>query len=655
MPLRLLDYGKPNPFGEIVGRQKNLAWPVNVYRLTLPKVSEDSERLNAFERIILKLIDTSGMTDETILAEETCLSRDLVHCILLRLQDKGYIDEYNRIIQQQRNKWAGSDHDHMIFVTACLFRELATGKILPYLHIFDDRNPLKKKEEERSFRKIRWEEAHRKSTPTPRDVISALRAMQKRSVAFNSEYRMPSVQQITIMEDAELYYLDCPIAIQKYDGEFRIADPFGKGYSLVLESAFNRLVEKDSRLGNWLLHWKRNLSNPRQDKHALDQREPYNNETNQGRYPKLISNLRVRRHRQFRSIEQIYSALEWALFYVCAQRRYASAVQLLKLTNQSEHPTLLQKAAETLSFQLPERGLFPVREGKLNNFLEGKAELNTVLSIAILMAAEDTSHPLRQIASLYPDFILRLIEIKKERDESAHGAGRRRSRDVELLEDTFMRNVVATLLPSIRFADGHSTNMDDEAITDSLLDARVSIQSEFGFALFNSFGVNLQDRLIAAEQFWLSFKDGDDALAFVSDVYAALQSAFRRSVTGLLAPDISDIRDSEYVVTAQTKVKQCGLGELPKCLRTVKRSAICETLLGNDQTLQSCVIAFLLTSDTEALNEIERMHPSFIQDVALVVERRGHGNEPLLLPKKDIRLLRKAAYSTIKTLLVMVK
>ena len=41
---------------------------------------------------------------------------------------------------------------------------------------------------------------------------------------------MPPIQQITIIAEPEFYHLDCPIAIQKSDSEFRIADPFGNGF-----------------------------------------------------------------------------------------------------------------------------------------------------------------------------------------------------------------------------------------------------------------------------------------------------------------------------------------------------------------------------------------------------------------------------------------
>ena len=645
MPLTLLDYGEPNPFGETIGRPRHLAWPVSVYRVTMPKTSDESDHLNAFERVILKLIDAGGTYDAEMLAMETCIPKALVQCLLLRLRDKSYIDEYNQITDHHHDDWAKHEHSQPTFVTALSFRELATGKILPYLHILNDDKPLKIKEEgKRVYQRVRRDEAHRHCPPTPTNVISALQGMHKRSMAFGNQLRLPSVQLVTIAgTEAELYSLDCPIAIQKSDGEFRIADPFGNGFSLVLENAFRRVLEQDAKLSAWLLEWRESLSNRGQESRV--ENEPYDTDVNRGRYRNLISNLGRRS-----SIERIHAAIEWALFYSCLQWPYPSAVQQLKLTNQSEHPALLQRAAEELSLSSPPEGFFSVRERKIDAFLEGKAELDTVLSLSLLLAAGDVAHPLRRIAAAHPDFIFRVLEIKKKRNELGHGTGRVRSNDGELPEEAFLREVVTTLLPGIRFshASASESALDGQTLSDALLDARTSIQNEFGFALFNRLGNNLQDRLIVAERFWLSCEDGNNAIAFACDLYAALQSAFRRSLSGALPPEV---RDREYVANAQEKAETHGLGDLPECLRTVKRSAIRETLLGNDQTLQSCIVAFLLVSSADVLYAIAQTHPSFIADVARVIEHRGHGNEPLPLQKNEICTLRKAALTSIKTLL----
>jgi hypothetical protein len=648
MPLTLLDYGRPSPFGETLGRSRNLAWPVNVYRVTFPKLSEDNGGLNPFERVLLKVIDAGGARETEALARETSIPVDLVQCVLLRLRDKAFINEHNEIVEQTRQDWRNKVEEPPAYITALLFRELADGKILPYLHVLNDDNPLKKKEgEERFFWRIRLDKAHTKRLPITSDVIAALRAMQKRSRAFGNEKSLPAAQQITIASDPEQYHLDCPIAIQKSDSEFRIADAFGNGFSLILEHAFSRLLEQDKSLSDWLMNWKKGLSNPKQDKQDTLPEEPYENEANWGRYRNLVSNLRLRQNTPHRSIEQIHAALEWALFYSCVRRPYDTAVNQLRLTNQSEHPNLLAAAAREVGLNPPEYGFRPVWGGKLDGFVNGKAEMGTVLSIALLMGGSDDSHPLRRVAARYDDFIIRILDIKQKRDAQAHGQGKVQRAERELPEEAFMREIVTVLLPAIRFSDSPVAEADKDAVADALLDARTSIQNEFGFGLFNRLGTNLQDRLIHAERFWLSCEDGDDALVFACEVYAALQSAFRRSLSGVLPPDI---KDSEFPIRAQENASLHGLGQLPECLRTVKQSAIRQTLQGADQTLGACAMTFLLVSSAETLRSVADIQPSFLSDVENIDTRRGHGNQPLPLPKADIGGLRKSALSTIKTL-----
>ena len=83
-----------------------------------------------------------------------------------------------------------------------------------------------------------------KETRPQRDVINALRGMKKRAAVFGMEEKMPPVQQITITAEPELYHLDCPIAIQRVDSEFRVADPFGNGFSLILEKPLSSFLSE---------------------------------------------------------------------------------------------------------------------------------------------------------------------------------------------------------------------------------------------------------------------------------------------------------------------------------------------------------------------------------------------------------------------------
>ena len=643
--LRLLDYGKPAPFSGIIGRPRHLAWPVNAFRVTLPRVLDDGDGLNAFERVVLKLLETVGLMKADALADETRMPLDLVKSVLLRLQDKDLIDEHHAIIERERKEERAP-----VFVTALLFRELATGKILPFLHWLDNTNSMQKEEGEgKDFRTIRLDDTHRKAMPAPRDVISTLRTMKKRSAVFGRDEKIPAVQQITIADEPELFHLDCPIAIQNSDGEFRIADPFGNGFSLILENAFEQLLEQEENLAKWLRDWKQLLRTPRTEKQDAKPKEPFETEANWQRYPKLVANLRPLQNSPFRSIAQIHAAIEWALFYACFHRPVESAIARLKLTAQDQHAVLLEQAAKAIGLEPPLIGFRPILEGKLREFQDGGAYQETVFAIALLQAQGDDLHPLYRVASAYPDLINRLFAINAKRNEKGHGKGGADAPQQALTYDQFMREVVHTLVPDIVFADMPATAPDKDEQGDALLDARASIQAEFGFKLFNRLGANLQDRLVHAERFFLSCHDGDDALAYVRDLYAAVQASFERALAGRLPPNTSD---EQIKSLAESKAVEAGLSKgLPESLRTVKTSALRKTLQGGSQTLGACVLAWLVVTDADDLAAIQGSQPSLMGDMANLITRRGHGNEPLPLPKSDIAQLRKAAFTTIRTLM----
>lgn len=422
--LNLLDYGKSDPFTGIIGKVCHLAWPVNAYRVTFPRILNGSNALNAFERVILELLNAVGELDAHELAVETCIPPDLVKGILLRLQDKGFIDEYNAVIMEKYNDSVKYEKDNLSFVTALFFRERVTGKILPFLHQLDAENPLRKKEGgQEKFRTILPSAIHKVNTLTQRDVTNTLQIMKKRAVIFSREERIPSVRQITIVGPPEPYYLDCPIAIQKIDGEFRIADPFGNGFSLILEKAFEQLLGRDGDLAKWLLNWKKDLKNRDHVSQDTRSQELFETDDNRRYYPKLIVNLRPSKNRQFRTLAKIHASIEWALFYACCVRPFKDVIITLTCTEQSEHAALLEQIARDLGCELPLKGFRSIREGKLLDFEDGRAYQETVLAIALLQAHKDAGHPLRKLISMYPDLIIRLRAINARRNEKAHGKG----------------------------------------------------------------------------------------------------------------------------------------------------------------------------------------------------------------------------------------
>jgi hypothetical protein len=330
-------------------------------------------------------------------------------------------------------------------------------------------------------------------------------------------------------------------------------------------------------------------------------------------------------------------------------RPFKEVIATLKYTEQSQHAVLLEQSAQAIGLEQPSQGFRPIREGKLREFENGGAYQETVLAIAILQTRNDEGHPVRRLAATQPDLINRLIAISAKRNEKAHGKGGADAPQHELTDESFLREVVHTLVRDIVFVDTPTFISDKDAQVDGLLDARASIQAEFGFKLFNCLSMHLQDRLIHAERFFLSCHDGDDAATYVGDLYGAAQASFEKLLAGKLSPDASD---TQLIGMAESKAVAADLCEvLPESLRTVKTLTVRQTLQGGSQSLGACAIALLLVSDEDALAAIHDTQPTFVGDMANLIIRRGHGNEPLPLPKAKIAELRKAAFSTIKTLL----
>ena len=150
--LKLLDYDKPNPFGSIIGKPRKLAWPVNAYRVTLPKVSGADDGLNAFERVILKLLDAVGVMDADDLAAETRIPLDLVKGILLRLQDKELIDEHNAVIKQGRDEGVTKETMPRCSLPRFCSANSPPGKSCPFCIAWTTRTPCgKRKARKKTF------------------------------------------------------------------------------------------------------------------------------------------------------------------------------------------------------------------------------------------------------------------------------------------------------------------------------------------------------------------------------------------------------------------------------------------------------------------------------------------------------------------------
>lgn len=649
MVIRTLDYGTNNPFSGVFGRPRNLAWPVDAYRIIIPaSLKSEQGYLNPFERVVLGVIDAVGGLNESMLADETCIPVDLVRSVVLRLRDRGLIDSDNRIIDLQRRRWDSDAHED-VYTSALVFRELVGGEVLPFVHVLDACNPLRTKESDQKTRTLpsRYGACDR-GAPSIREVIDAVTQMQGRVAEHRQPARIPTIDQVRVEREPEGYLLDCRIAIQTRDADFRIADPFGVGFSRALEGVLADRLDDDESLQTWMTNWRQSLAGPRtDDRERMSEPGPFDTPENRRRFPNLVHALTPARGSVHRSVTDIYAALEWALFYTCEAHDPSIAIRLLNTETGPLYSERVSQVAASLGFEVPPLGFRPIFKGKFDDYVSQKSEMETVLAIALIQAASNQEHPLHALAASHPDFIVRLRVLNSDRGRQAHRGRATLVSDVELDSDAFMREAVSTLLPGIRFAPEMAATPSDSQ-TELLLEARTSLLGAFSYQSFAKLGPETQNALIDAEKFWLVAVDGDNAREFVLNLYAALQGVLR-GFLGESAP--LGLAERDYTTAAGDRARKAGLGDLPTGIASVNPRRIREALDGKDLSVGASVVALLLTGDESRLTTLARSQPTFLVDVGGIQDRRGHGNEPIPMSRAGAKKLRRTAITMLTTLL----
>jgi hypothetical protein len=515
---------------------------------------------------------------------------------------------------------------------------------------FEDGNSLKTKTANENSKPLQQGgEPRFRTPPSPRDVIGAVTQMARRS----SRRMLPlQHEQVRIGREPEEYFLECEIVIQIHDADFRIGNPWGDGFSRILETAFTRRLDQDEKLQQWMLEWRNQLAAPYNEAQSnRGARAPFDTPDTRRRYPKLVECLRPPKGVSYRTLSGIYHSIEWALYYACEAYETDIAIRRLSLETGAEYSQWMSDLARKIGFEVPAAGFRPVLQGRLSAFRKSsEADMDTVVAICLLQAEGQLDHPLRRVAADHPDFLVRLWSLKKDRDGMGHGRDRggRLADNAPLESDAFMQGVVRTLLPSIHF-DQSSSGIPSASQADRRLDARTSLLSTFGHPVFSKLGPSAREALLRAELFWLVCRDGDDAREFVFNIYSTLQGILFRFLTGS-AP--SELTEDGYRELASERAERAGLGRLPPELKTVNLRRVRETLQGNNSTLGASALALLLKASDEFLERLARDDPRFLNTIATIHVTRGHGNEPVPMSKDDVAKLRRSAFDSIEALMI---
>lgn len=599
----------------IVGRPRELAWPCKILTVAKPIVNPGLKDLNPFERCVLKLLALRNRTPRE-LAEETCLPPDLIAVILLRLFDRNKIDKDYRLTPDTLAVIENHDASTEIeYRTIYQFLDCLGNKELKELS-----GPLKAEEinDDGSIRKgVDSVSLHRLSKP-----------------------------DISVESDAEFCLLRVRMILQR-NGEWRILNPFGNGWSEMLEASYQQFLNETPDEAESFSQWQETNSRRFTRKNSVRTPERYDTEENRSRYPQLIACLNRRNHDSGENDVDVYAALEWALFYSLRAADLKRVIQILTIDSIQNSEIRLARSVSNIlgtNLQYPDlkrvHVFLPTPE-KIREFQNTeKAEMQVVLPLSIL--ANDQL-PLYLVADKYPDFLQRIFDLSQRRNTQKHG----KSHWVAIygpVDVEFMQQIITILLPSIHFSDTKEIKSDSDTVFDMQFNARRSLQEIFGVAQFNNMDSILQKYLIQTELF-LQTRDNSedesiDALVCITHLYAAAECAFRP-----LIEDNHELFTSFEAI--EEKTNNVGLGGLPVALKTIRPDLLQKTLDGNEQTLGASVVVWLLQAKLDDLKEISIRIPSFLADISRLLALRGHGNQICMICKSELRQVCNSIYKII--------
>ncbi len=638
---KVLDFGKRDFDNGSFARPRTLIWPVAAHRVTFPSPrSKRIECLNVFEAVLLRLIDADGMTDADKLAADSCMPLDFVKSVLLRLEDQGYLDE--RGLPKNNRLTLNDDHD---YETGILFRELVSGQILPY--VLSGSKPKTRLIRQGGYTWTMRQSVSKSPSICAKEVVSAMRQHKRHAKAYGIETFLPSETSIRVSDGFELYNLECRIGVRPIDYEFRIANPFGKGWALALERVFLEEADRDDNLEKWLSNWRTSLIGDEEATNIESNSRPYESDLIRSSYPNLVYSLKSAE--EYGSIGQIFAAIEWALYYSNEKRGSRDQVNLINVVGLRKAVSLVEDAAISIGLTIPESGIPRMHDGDIERYLEGSPNLSSALAISLLQAEGSEGHPLRAIAAKSPGFLKKLIRVKTARDSREHGRGIAGT-SVNQRYISLMQDVVSSLLPEVLFEESGAKNSAPVSFDSGAMRARNNLVSYFGTKEFNiELSPISQDRLLNAERMFIAFGDSSNATPILNALYAALQyELIKRIPASLSIPTTQE----EIIEEANAKCRELGISELSDSLRSVRYRYLKATLQGveNNTTLGAAAIAFLLNAETSTLRDVLVQDSSFFESVGELTTQRGHGNESREMSLEEIVGYRESSYRALNAL-----
>jgi len=699
--LKIISLPAP-PLRLSIAAKSDFLWPCHAFSISMPKKKRNE--LNIFEETVLRLTEPESGDTEAI-AKLTGLGGDLVSFIQNRLLQLRLLDRrllLSHLGSERMDRLENPASDAVEYITATVFRDLVTGRLLPYLETSELSyktivkqeiireyksgprrlvhfliQPTRKSSELKALRIPSEPNDLRGKPPKAAEIIEAARKYSRKFLRHALQTQadlqpppsIPRAEAITVREEPEPVSLHCQILWQAGADNFIVTDGCGGGFS----DSFAAYIKKQ----DWpcLIALKED-SLPEKLKSAP--REKAQNQKDY-KYPKItnkmlevdgfLKNLKEKEQPTTSDEKKedmknrqgiatgLYDALEGALGECYADHIVPEEENPFRLTAGNEEA--LRKYAARIGFSVsPDNSILQANPAAIKRISEGQIDLRPLLAMLIAGASNNDRHPFRDFAAGDPDFLDFALQLKRLRDPAKHG-DRNVEKDTSRLEKHIHRvkKILRTLLPGI------APELAEEGAADSSLaedlrsrrKAEINLDRNLGLGFVSNLPPALKEQLIRAEVGLIRDEPGKGP-EIVNCLAAAAEQAL-----------LAVIRERPPAWRTESNLKEAALKnmvaagfyrsvrDIPGEISKVSESFIRQVAQGGQASLGACISAlFLLGQENEPAQELARLKealPGFLDSLAALLDLRNHANELFqTVEKKDLAGLKPQVLQMIKTL-----
>jgi hypothetical protein len=253
--------------------------------------------------------------------------------------------------------------------------------------------------------------------------------------------------------------------------------------------------------------------------------------------------------------------------------------------------------------------------------------------------------------------------LKKFRDAEQHGDIQKNKIKVKEAEHFRYQiyETIRTLLPKTNVKENvKGKEVDDEdieRIDDQKRDkVFIHLQEEFGYNEFKVLDKNITELLMRIELFVLENTSTQEKQIDCSNIITNLASLLQNTIFNILKTILIKndmVNDRDTIGVFQQKVEQyfsISKDQFPESLINVNRKRIKEASNGLNSTLGAILIALINICNDSIVEKLGLIKPNLIEVVGDILEKRGHGNEPVFMEYEELKSLKNKGYKIFKQL-----